>query len=189
MKLLFCSKCQDVRKLQYRRVFCECGKSWGNYFEDGLNAYIGGEAVPLGFDNGSFKQALRNQPKRAPGKRFEAFVIQTECDTVIVEDGDDRIDRNQVFTMREYKEFEAWIRENLFPLVENPEYVILFDDDVVRKITFDKEPNKGRVIDLDIGWDRHHAHCWIELWEDELQSGNAIEDMKKRIRVLKKEKL
>lgn len=100
MKLLFCPKCEDVRKLQFRRVFCECGKSWGNYFEDGLNAYIGGEAVPLGFDNSSLQRALKNRPKQGPGKRFDAFVIQTNCDTVIVEDGDDRIDRNQVTVLK-----------------------------------------------------------------------------------------
>jgi hypothetical protein len=185
MKLLFCPKCQDARKLQYRRVFCECGKSWGNYLEDGLNAYMGGEAIPLGFDNPSLQQALRNQPEQAPGKRFDAFVIQKNCDTILPNDDEDR-GRQETITMRDFGDFFGWIENKILPLFEDPEYVILFDAEVVRKITFDTEPSKGQIIDLDIGYDRYHAHMWVEIREDELQTGNAIEDIMKRFRVLEK---
>jgi hypothetical protein len=83
MKLIFCPKCQDVRKLGYNMVTCTCGESWGKYYEDGLNAVIGGEAVAIGFSNIDFLHALKSQPKTGTkGKKFEAFVIPRYCDTI-----------------------------------------------------------------------------------------------------------
>ena len=83
MKLIFCPKCQDVVKLQTIERRCNCGLSWGWYSEDGLLAYIGGEATPLGIANSSFLYALRTRPSRGEGKVFTAFVIPRECSTVI----------------------------------------------------------------------------------------------------------
>ena len=51
--------------------------------EDGLNAEIGGRAIPLGFDNGSFVRALSDRPKEGLGRRFEAFVIAEQCPTIV----------------------------------------------------------------------------------------------------------
>jgi len=88
MKLLFCLHCQDVLKLQIDTTrYCDCGKSWGAYSGDGLNATFGGEAVPLGIANQSFAEAYKlskltnNEPDLA-GIRFEAFIIPEPCRTI-----------------------------------------------------------------------------------------------------------
>jgi hypothetical protein len=83
MKLILCPDCHDIVRLRKVKVsFCECKQSWGNYEEDGLNAVIGGKAIPLGFANGSFAEALRNQPSSGMGERFEAFVIPKKCASI-----------------------------------------------------------------------------------------------------------
>lgn len=87
MKLIYCPKCQDVRKLDYKPVVCNCGASRGWYHSDGLHADITGEAIPLGFDNFSFRRALVRKAedrwgKDGQGAVFEAFVIPKDCSTV-----------------------------------------------------------------------------------------------------------
>jgi len=84
MKLLFCPKCQDVFKLDYRTKHCNCAHTYGRYLKDGLNAEISEGAIPLGFANGSFVKALQNRPDYDWGERFEAFVIEKNCPTVKV---------------------------------------------------------------------------------------------------------
>jgi len=81
MKLIFCPTCHDVRRLKAETVECECGDSWGEYKGD-LFAEVYGKAIPLGFANSSFVQALKNRPDEGLGSRFEAFVIPRHCDTV-----------------------------------------------------------------------------------------------------------
>ena len=84
MKLLYCKKCHDIILLRkgVRRV-CECRKTRGIYIDD-LNAeYDGEHAVPLGFDNKSFLQAIKDQPSEGMGQRFEAFVIPKSCPTFV----------------------------------------------------------------------------------------------------------
>jgi hypothetical protein len=97
VKLLYCSECGDIRKLNTKshqsmlgerdRVECSCGQSWGWYEEDGLHAVIGGKAIPLGIHNFLFVLAL-DADKRADGEprqfgeKFEAFVIPMPCPTV-----------------------------------------------------------------------------------------------------------
>lgn len=84
MKLIYCTHCDDIVKLTHEPRTCECGRSGGRYFSDGLNAEIWGDAVPLGIANPSFAEALKNRPKSGhQGSRFEAFVIPEECSTVI----------------------------------------------------------------------------------------------------------
>ena len=85
MKLIFCSQCYDVVKLHFDRRKCLCGKVWGYYKSDGLNAVISTNAIPLGFANSSLVEALKSRPKTGWGKRFEAFIIPEQCDTVEVE--------------------------------------------------------------------------------------------------------
>lgn len=66
MKLLFCPHCHDVRKLHSRdhdlleasTTRCKCGKSWGYYMADELNAVYGGDAVMLGINNHSLAHAI-----------------------------------------------------------------------------------------------------------------------------------
>lgn len=82
MKLIYCPVCADIVRLTSRKRSCECRQSWGKYLQDGLEAVIGGSAVPLGFANGSFVQALLRQPESGMGSRFEAFVIARQCPTI-----------------------------------------------------------------------------------------------------------
>jgi len=83
IKLIYCPHCQDIRKLTHLLTTCQCGRSYGQYHSDELNAYYGGIAVPLGIANSSFVDALKNQPPEGMGKRFEAFVIPKKCPTFI----------------------------------------------------------------------------------------------------------
>jgi hypothetical protein len=82
MKMLYCPKCHDVRKLQRKQVFCQCRGSSGWYKRDGLNAVLAGLAIPIGFQNTSFVKALLDQPEEGMGSVFEAFVIPKECPTI-----------------------------------------------------------------------------------------------------------
>jgi len=82
MKLFFCPVCQDVRKLgSGYEAICHCGKSSG-WYRDGLHAVVTGAAIPIGFTNSSFSEALRNRPQKGPGKVFKAFVIPIKCPTI-----------------------------------------------------------------------------------------------------------
>lgn len=82
MKLIFCPTCEDVVRLQEFIRTCQCGRSGGRYLSDGVHAQYWGKAVPLGFENADFTDAVRNQPKVGKqGLRFTAFVIPKRCDT------------------------------------------------------------------------------------------------------------
>lgn len=81
MKLIFCKNCHDIVKLTKKLRKCECGKSWGQYLPNGLDARIDGEAIPLGIANGSFVKAIKNQDDFI-SIRFDAFVIEKCCPTV-----------------------------------------------------------------------------------------------------------
>lgn len=82
MKLFFCPKCEDVVRLKGQTRCCECGSSWGRYLDDDLHAEVGGDAIPMAFENSSFLSALRSRPQSGRGQRFDAFVIAEECETV-----------------------------------------------------------------------------------------------------------
>ena len=72
MKLLFCRSCLTVHSLTTSPRSCDCGKSTG-YYIDSVNAVIKGPAVPLGFANSSFIQAINNK-----GTNFTAFTIDPD---------------------------------------------------------------------------------------------------------------
>jgi len=82
MKLILCTKCQDVvRLIQENERSCECGNCSGQYTDE-LNAWYKGDTViPLGFANNTLLMALLNQPDCGWGENFTAFVIPKECDT------------------------------------------------------------------------------------------------------------
>lgn len=61
---------------------CICGRVRGQYYSDGRRAWVSGPAIPLGFTNSSFADAIVGQPDRGNGARFEAFVIPRECPTI-----------------------------------------------------------------------------------------------------------
>ena len=83
MKLIYCKVCRDILAIRLRPRVCQCRQS-GCQYVDSINAEIWGEAVPLGFLNDSFIEALKGRPERGLGKRFTAFVIPEECDTVTI---------------------------------------------------------------------------------------------------------
>lgn len=58
MKLLFCTSCGDVRKLNRTITRCKCRKSFGRYEEDGLHATYGGHARIIGIANPDVQEAL-----------------------------------------------------------------------------------------------------------------------------------
>lgn len=89
MKLIYCPSCKDIFNLRYEPKSCGCGKSGGNYKEDGLHAVIWGDAVPLGITNQSFQRAMKQRPKDGLGAGIVAFVIPYLCDTIEVLVGDD----------------------------------------------------------------------------------------------------
>jgi hypothetical protein len=88
MKLLLCKKCQDIFKLQDELKYCNCKESSGKYL-DKLNAVYSGPCIPIGIDNRSLLQAIKNQPLWGFGYEFTAFVIAKTCDTFT------RIERNK----------------------------------------------------------------------------------------------
>jgi len=189
MKLLFCPKCQDIRKLLHRRVFCECGASYGNYLEDSLSAVIGGKAIPIGFDNHSFQRALENRPKKGRGERFDAFVIADHCDTIFVTG--ESWSRHPI-QVEPFDELRDWIEKSVQPQLGDPDLVVVFDDSVVRKITIDLGGDAdGSEISLDIGFDRHHAHHWIDFSpkDSRCNTHNAVVDIKKRFHLVRREPL
>lgn len=84
MKLFFCNDCEDVVKLVVGHMRkCMCGKSSGQYKDDGINAILRGNCVPLGVANTSFALALYRRPIRGEGKEFTAFVIPEVCESVV----------------------------------------------------------------------------------------------------------
>jgi len=92
MKLFFCPECEDVIRMFYEIRHCRCQKAFGRYIDD-LNAEIGGTAIPLGFANSSFVNAIKWRSSRKNdtwGIEFRAFVIPEKCDTITVvnEDSD-----------------------------------------------------------------------------------------------------
>jgi len=62
MKLLFCPRCQDIRKLQMEPdvTTCNCGDSWGFYKSDGWHAVIG-HGMAIGMDNNSIAYAIKER--------------------------------------------------------------------------------------------------------------------------------
>jgi len=52
MKLLFCPRCGDVKKLKVnRKRWCSCRSSWGAYGQCGERAFVGGDAIIIGLHN------------------------------------------------------------------------------------------------------------------------------------------
>ena len=83
MKLLYCNTCRDIVKLSYATRTCHCGATGGHYKSDGLNAVYYGPAIPLGFANNSFSEAVDNQPEWGMGTNYNAFVIPKVCPTMV----------------------------------------------------------------------------------------------------------
>lgn len=98
MKLLFCSKCNQVFSLAHEYTECK-GNHCGGQYIDNINAKVWGDPASsfvLGFANSSIVDALRSQlhkgdlpadfyyaGKMTPrGREFTAFVIPNAADSV-----------------------------------------------------------------------------------------------------------
>ncbi|MCL2648441.1 MAG: hypothetical protein FWD61_15770 [Phycisphaerales bacterium] len=82
MKLIFCSRCQDVVRLIDQTRRCRCGLSGGRY-TNGARAVYFGDAVPLGIINHSLRTAvMRRTAEGQEGERqfFEAFVMPLDTE-------------------------------------------------------------------------------------------------------------
>lgn len=82
MKLLHCTKCGDVFKLDADLRTCRCGRVEGRYLGNLHAEYRGDTAVPLGITNSSLTLAIRERPNEGQGKEFTAFVIPHVCPTM-----------------------------------------------------------------------------------------------------------
>ena len=78
MKLIYCSKCGDVLNLSFEDKTCSCKCAGGKYL-DILNAEYYGSAVPLGFQNKSFVDAIVENIMRGSNVEFTAFTIPRGC--------------------------------------------------------------------------------------------------------------
>lgn len=84
MKLLLCMQCDDIFNLGFEVKTCKCGITKGKYTDDRNAIYTGTEAIPLGFDNYTFSEAIINQSvDKKLGERYTAFVIPKKCDTFV----------------------------------------------------------------------------------------------------------
>ncbi|OPZ27276.1 MAG: hypothetical protein BWZ02_01711 [Lentisphaerae bacterium ADurb.BinA184] len=85
MKLIYCPKCLDMKKLRMLALRrCACGQSWGYYLDDDLTAEIGGCAVPVAIENDELREAVAARPERGRGAPIEARVLPERCDTLRV---------------------------------------------------------------------------------------------------------
>jgi len=75
MKLIYCPECRDVVALIFEERRCLCGRSFGFYKPDCINAVTGGEAIAIGFDNHSFEEALSSRLEFGDVREFTAFVV------------------------------------------------------------------------------------------------------------------
>lgn len=80
MKLVHCRNCADIIKLHYGPRQCSCGLTSGYYTDPHKAVYGGSFAVPLGIDNISFVQAVKNGRQDEP-VFFDAFLIEENCPT------------------------------------------------------------------------------------------------------------
>jgi hypothetical protein len=81
-KLLVCTYCDDIVSLRLMPRSCECGRSQGSILSEGRCEVIGKYAVPIGFVNHSFVNAVKFRPGRGLGLRFEAFVFPQVSEAV-----------------------------------------------------------------------------------------------------------
>lgn len=85
MKLVYCPKCQDAFKLDYKIRTCKCGASKGIY-KDSINAIIFGDSIPFCIGWSSFCKAIKNRPvDKFEGESFSAWIPPINSDSIIHE--------------------------------------------------------------------------------------------------------
>lgn len=60
MKLLNCTDCHDIVKLQHEWRKCVCGKAAGKYLKDGKSVSIQGSCRIIGIDSQEYKKTFQN---------------------------------------------------------------------------------------------------------------------------------
>jgi hypothetical protein len=59
VKLLFCAHCGDIVRLFPEKRSCLCGKSWGQYLEDGATTLQTYPGLSVSISNPDFEQAFK----------------------------------------------------------------------------------------------------------------------------------
>jgi len=62
MKLIFCTTCQDIIKINYELTSCKCGHVKALYCDDGRVIQWNGNGRIIGVDNNSLLDALNRNP-------------------------------------------------------------------------------------------------------------------------------
>ena len=83
MKLLFCTKCQDMIKMTINLRGCTCGASSGYIKADKVTAVINGPMKVVGINDKTFYEAVNHQPRQGYGKEFTAFILPHENKSII----------------------------------------------------------------------------------------------------------
>ncbi len=61
MKAIYCTECDELYSLQYKRFRrCKCGETAGKYMDDLRTAVVTKGAIIVGIDNFSFYNALKD---------------------------------------------------------------------------------------------------------------------------------
>jgi len=60
MKLLLCTTCWDIFKLEFEMRSCKCGCTKGKYLSDGLKAVVNGNGISLGILNQDLAAAMNS---------------------------------------------------------------------------------------------------------------------------------
>lgn len=82
MKLLHCSKCNDIVALRDKKRYCLCKASAGRYIDD-IKVLVSGPCNVLGFANTSFTQAIKESNYiENTGSKFTAFVIPSSTTAI-----------------------------------------------------------------------------------------------------------
>jgi hypothetical protein len=58
MKLMYCAHCADIVRLFPEKRFCRCGRSWGQYLEDGATTVQTYPSLSLGLANPDVSAAM-----------------------------------------------------------------------------------------------------------------------------------
>jgi hypothetical protein len=89
VKLLYCIKCGDMKKLSMKELTtCECGLVRAGYIDE-LNAEWNGEGCMFGVNNASLVHAILAQrgegdPPSGLGHKVDAFIIPMGAATVTI---------------------------------------------------------------------------------------------------------
>jgi hypothetical protein len=70
VKLLFCSRCFDLFKLDFPVRSCSCGLVRGRYLPDGHTAEVNGEGLSLAIDNNTLVPFIRRGGP-GPAEQYE----------------------------------------------------------------------------------------------------------------------